>query len=63
MTNTEKHQEFVVRLTDLVKEFHEENPDLFIGDIDIHNGKLASGRLVLLGVSVHIQVQPDRGPR
>jgi hypothetical protein len=58
MTATEKHEDFLKKLTNLVDDFHKENKDLFIDDIDIVSGDDQDGTKILLGIRVKILVQP-----
>ena len=58
MTTTEKHEDFLAKLTKLLEEFHKDNPDLFIKDIDITYGRDGFQRLHNLGTRVEIVVQP-----
>jgi hypothetical protein len=59
MGTTELQKDFQSKLVALVEDFHTQNPDLFIADIQIHSGKMADLRQTLIGISVRIEVQPN----
>ena len=58
MTATEKHNEFVKKFYDVLQEFHEQNPDLFVTAIHIRYEEYATRRKVLTGLEATIEVQP-----
>ena len=58
MEATVQHNEFTKKLKDLLTEFHELNPDLFVNNINIVTGTHPTGNKVCLGIQVEILVQP-----
>lgn len=53
---TEK-QDFLVKLEQLIKEFEDANPDLFIRDVDIVSGINGFGEPVHMGIRVEVVVK------
>lgn len=62
MTASDKHRELHGKLIGLLQEFHAENPDLFVNDIDVKWSELLTGHKVLMGMSVTIRAQPFSVP-
>ena len=58
METTKQHNEFVKSLDVLIREFHEQHPDLYIERIKINNAEFANGRRLFSSVFVEMGVQP-----
>ena len=59
-TPTDKHQELTKKIIETLLDFHKNNPDLFVEDIQIYSREIGEGRKILNDIDITIIVQPHK---